>query len=75
MVRERVRLVSLSKRAETALMALVNWLFWRIEQKVGDVGQALLVFQCGVLTVEGEVPRAETAAEGVAARWIDGFLD
>ena len=57
------------------MMALVNWLFWRIEQKVGDVGESLLVFEDGGLAFEGKIPEAEAAAEGVAARWIDGLLD
>jgi len=37
----------------------VNGFGGRVKQKISDVGEALLVFHCGVLTVEGEVPKAE----------------
>jgi hypothetical protein len=44
----------------------VNGFFGGIVQEPGDVEDALLVLEDGGLVVEGEMPVAEIAAEGVA---------
>ena len=44
----------------------VDWVFGRMEEEVGDVEHAALVFDDDVHAVEGEVPDAEAFADGVA---------
>ena len=46
----------------------VDGLVWRVQEQMGDIVRALLMFEEGVLAVEGDLPHAEAAAEFVWAK-------